>query len=51
LLDDVTGGAEYHRRDTVFLQVPCGQTHGLVAHRSEGHQDRRIDVVLPAQAE
>ncbi len=51
MLDDVTRRAEDHGGDAVRFEVTGDQTHGLVAHGSERHQDGRIRTVLAAAAQ
>ncbi len=45
---DILGTAHNHRRDAMRFQVPGDQTHGLVAHRSSGHDEGGVDLVLLA---
>jgi hypothetical protein len=45
LLDYVARGADDDRRNSVGLEVPGNQTHGLMTDRSERHQQRNVDIV------
>ena len=48
MLDDVLGRAHDHRGDAVPFEISGDQTHGLVTDGSSRHQQRRVDLVLPA---
>ena len=50
-LDNVPRTAEHHRGDSVALQVPRDQTHGLVTNGSEAGEQHGIHTVLPAPCE
>ena len=50
LLDDVARRSQHDGRYAVLLQVARDQTHGLVAHGSEGHQQRDVHTVFAAAA-
>ena len=45
-LGDATQQLNCHRRDTLALQFRCDQTHGLVAYRSDRHQQSDIDAIF-----
>jgi len=45
MLDDVLCAAHYYCGDAIFFQMPGGQTHGLVAHRSIGNKNGGISSV------
>jgi hypothetical protein len=51
LLDDVLRRTNDHRRNPIKLKVAGDQTHGLVADRSERHQQRNIYTVSSAEVE
>jgi len=46
LIDDVSCGSNDDCRNSVVLEVSCGQTDRLVTDRSKGHQHREVDVVV-----
>jgi hypothetical protein len=50
MLDDISGTAHNDGCNAMRFEVPGSQTHGLVAHGSIGHQNRRIDRILLAIA-
>ncbi len=39
----------YHGRNALALQFGCDQTHGLVAHRSDRHQQSHVHHVFDEQ--
>jgi hypothetical protein len=43
---DVAGAGEGHGGDPVGLEVPGDQTHGLMADRSDGHEERGVHLVF-----
>jgi hypothetical protein len=49
LLDYIPSRTHDDRRDAGLFQVPGDQTHGLVAHRSEGDEDRRVHRIFAAE--
>ena len=51
LFDDIPRGADYDGRNAVGLEVSSDQTHGLVADRSERHENRKIHSVSATQFE
>lgn len=48
LFHNVSGAAHHNGGNAVIFQIAGNQTHGLVADRSECHQDRRINTVFAA---
>jgi hypothetical protein len=44
---EVAAGRDYDCRDTCFLYHSRYQTNGLVIERSSGHQDERVDALIP----
>ena len=42
MFDNVAGGSDDDRRNAVFFKVTGDQTHGLVANRSDGNEERRV---------
>src|SRR5438270_11749286 len=45
IFDDVLGAAHDDGGDAVLFQMPCGQTHGLVAHRSIGDENSGVGAI------
>ncbi len=44
--DDVERRSQHHCRNAVGFEMPCNQTHGLVAHGSQGDQQCNVCIVL-----
>ena len=51
IFGDVAGAGQDHGGNTLGLQVPRDQTHGLVADRSHRRQQRNVHPLLPAAAQ
>lgn len=46
LFHDVSGCGDDHRWNTVLLQMPRDQTHGLVANGSDRHHEGDVDLIF-----
>ena len=46
MLNDILGTAQDNRWDTMGLEIPGCQTHGLVANRSVGGKNSEIELIL-----
>jgi len=51
VLDDVAGGSDDDRWDSVCFEMTCNQADRLVTDRSKRNEDHRIDIVLAYQVE
>lgn len=46
MLDNIHGAANYYRGYAVTLKVASNQTHGLVAHGSQRHQQGDVSLII-----